>query len=214
MKYLILSVLFPLILNRAGDNRLGSSSTNGIVCSGRSAACCTRLQLTCSSRQAASSQPVLSSIHLIQEDSHWDFFFSLWSLSLFYLCSDISGAIRAIASCEISLACRGDNWECGMWEVCLPKQAAGRQHGLWNVDSKTKATSLCSSPVLVFWSSSMSLSDLINWDTSHEKRIKEPLKSLWSALYVWDYTNVLVIYIFLHSFFPSPKRYKQLYNYK
>lgn len=67
MKYLILSVLFPLILNRAGDNRLGSSSTNGIVCSGRSAACCTRLQLTCSSRQAARSQPFLSSIHLIQE---------------------------------------------------------------------------------------------------------------------------------------------------
>lgn len=145
-----------------------------------------------------------------KDNSHWDFFFSLWSLSLFYLCSDISGAIRAIASCEISLACRGDNWECGMWEVCWPKQAAGRQHGLWNVDSKTKATSLCSSPVLVFWSSSMSPSDLINWDTSHEKRIKEPLKSLWSALYVWDYTDVLVIYIFLHSFFSKSKEVQKV----
>lgn len=90
MKYLILSVLFPLILNRAGDNRLGSSSSNGIVCSGRSAACCTRLQLTCSSRQVARSQPVLSSIHLIQE--------GLLPLGLFFFLCDLCHCFTCVVA--------------------------------------------------------------------------------------------------------------------
>lgn len=69
---------------------------------------------------------------------------------------------------------------------------------------KAKATSGCSSTVLIFWSSSMSPSDLINWDI----HLKNALKSLWS-LYDLPFMCEIVL-MFVSSLFYVQSSYTKI----
>lgn len=109
MKHVILSGLLHLILNIAGDNRLGSSNTNGTVAPFAQAGQLHAGQLhaahVCSLHVARSRWQESSLLFL--NTSHPRRTIPTGILFLCDLCDCFtSGAIRATVSCEILSACR------------------------------------------------------------------------------------------------------------
>lgn len=144
----------PCILNRAGDNRRASSSANGMVCWGRSAARCTRLQPTCGSRQAASSQAQAGFFHQYisskKDHSHWDFFFSLCDL-----CHCFTSAVASRERLEPSRAVKyrrlvGEATGSAACEKCVYQSRLQAVNAVWETSSQRRGRLL--SAHLPFWS--------------------------------------------------------------